>query len=140
MLRPRGLGVIVAILLWSGAGGASDVPPLVTQKLAPGLCISNHPQEKTYLTEDVNVLRVRRTYACQYYCMTRSYEIDRITGIHSDSVWFGNEDGREFLCEGMRLKWVETPTGKQLGYFNIVGAEPFDPRRSKSKELRRWRP
>lgn len=116
---------------------ASDLPSVV-ERLQPGRCISNYPQEKKYINEEKNWFRVRRTYTCRYFCMNQSNEIDSVLATHTDTVWFDNEDGSEFLCIGMELKWVETPTGKHLGYFNIIDAHPFEPMTTRNKELQEW--
>lgn len=118
----------------------SEALPAVAESLRPGLCISNHPQEKTYLAFDENAFRAKRTYQCVYYCMNIAGGIDAVPAVHSQTVWFGFEDGDEFLCLGMKTKWIETAgvNSKGLGYYTVTGAAPFSPVKTRNRELREW--
>jgi hypothetical protein len=142
--------VIGAILsIFSLNVHASAVPEVIS-RLKPGLCISNHPQEKTYVytsdqDQDLNVaerferlFRIKRIYRCNYYCMNDRSEIDIVTAEHTDYEKRGGGDGREFLCLGIRTVWVETPMTKRWGFYNVTGAAPFRPETSKSPELIEW--
>lgn len=81
----------------------------------------------------------RRAWSCEYSCVGRTHETQRIVGNHSD--WYlgdpSSDIGLEGVCDGLRYESHFSPHSNREVYL-LVGKEFFNPKNSHSETLRQW--
>jgi hypothetical protein len=79
--------------------------------------------------------KVHRKWTCEYSCRAGD-RTETVTGSY-EMTTFGEDDGREGICEGTVYESVFNPYVMREVY-TYKSTESFNPKKAKASELRQW--